>query len=167
MAFLQNMLYFFHITYLWSDLHIRRLSNWGRSYRRGGCQASDHSSRLCFNISTCLTGSRTSSAVFEARKSDTGDEKSGHLSRVCGDKNSWFWQELWMISNHDRGEENWTFLISSQVSRETLPYPGGCFACKPNQSMSAALSLSEDLRHVITVIQSAYFGFYPHIIYIF
>lgn len=69
--------------------------------------------------------------IFEARKSDTGDEKSGHLSRVCGDKNSWFWQELWMISNHDCGEENWTFLISSQVSRETLPYPGGCFACKP------------------------------------
>lgn len=69
--------------------------------------------------------------IFEARKSDTGDEKSGHLSHVCGDKNSWFWQELWMISNHDRGEENWTFLISSQVSRETLPYPGGCFACKP------------------------------------
>lgn len=94
--------------------------------------------------------------IFEARKSDTGDEKSGHLSRVCGDKNGWFWQELWMISNHDRGEENWTFLIW-----ETLPYPGGCFACKPNQSMSAALSQSEDLRHVITVIQSVYFGFLP------
>lgn len=40
--------------------YIRRLSNWGRSYRRGGCQASDHSSRLCFNISTCFTGSCTS-----------------------------------------------------------------------------------------------------------